>query len=54
MSDTELIGLIEKHEIRIVRRPGAGGGWQWVAYNGSATCADPDLRTAVIGCVVAS
>lgn len=52
MTDTAILDLMVKYQIRVVRRPGVGDGYQWVAYNGRACCADVDLRRAIAACVV--
>jgi hypothetical protein len=51
MNDAEILCLIEKHEVRLVRRVGSNG-WEWVAYNAVGIGTSPNLREAVLACIV--
>lgn len=45
MTDTELLDLIEKLAIRLVRRVSSDSeGFEWVAFNSIKTSAGKDLR----------
>lgn len=54
LQDVDLIDLIERLNIHLVRRPGSGGGWEWVAYTNRATAVSTDLRQAVVDCAAQS
>lgn len=44
MDDNNLINLLINYEIRLVRRVGTGGTFEWVAFNGNGEANGTDLR----------
>lgn len=51
ISGDEVLSLIEQYAIRLVRRVGDGGNWEWVAYNDEHIGTDRSVTTAVMKCV---
>lgn len=49
MTAEEILNLVEKYEIRLVRRVGTDG-WEWVAYNAVATGIHANVREAIKAC----
>lgn len=49
--DTDLLNMIEQNQLRLVRRVGPAGGFEWMVFNNRAEGTDPDLRKAIKNCL---